>query len=254
MSPAPERAEEAPESGEIGLGEKKWAKSNGKAVMGSRDRRIEGRLTRRLRKLAREVVDQDDMLDPDEIRMEDGKRRYDMPDCANCADRCCIHKGAKQGILLSLQDVANLVDSGFEDLIVGTFTFKKKKGRILEEIDEMPRLAKKQGYCIFYDPDRGTCTGYAYRPTICRRYPFEVEYKKGSGKPFARYIPDAPCAKTRGRRYDPAIREMVREAVVDENISLEDALVLPDFHDELRRIGFGKWLPPEKECPEIEEE
>jgi len=235
------------------LGERKWVKSNGKSVMGARDLRTGGRLTRRLRKLARDVVDDDELLDPDKIRMKDGKNRYDMPDCANCADRCCIHKGAKMGILLSLQDVANLVDSGFEDLIVGTFTFKKKKGRILDEIDEMPRLAKKQGYCIFYDPERGICTGYAYRPTICRRYPFEVDYKKSSGRPFARYIPDAPCAKVSGREHEPAIQAMVREAVIDENISLEDVVLVAEFHDELRRIGFGKWLPPEEECPELTE-
>jgi Fe-S-cluster containining protein len=231
------------------VGEKRWG-DDSRRVMDERDGRVEGRLTRRLRKLARDVMDPDDMLEPDNVEIRDGQHRYDMPDCAHCEERCCVHKEPGMGILLSLQDVAHLADSGFEDLIVGTFTFKKKKGKILDEIDKMPRLAKKQGYCIFYDPDAGTCTGYRYRPTICRRYPFEVEYKKGSGKPFAHYIPDAPCPRVRGEQYDGAIREMCREAVHDENISLEDAEILPEHHEALREIGFGRWLPPEWECPE----
>jgi Fe-S-cluster containining protein len=236
------------------LGEKRWVHDNGKSVMGAPDERVDGPLVHELRRLAAEVLAPEDVLDPETIRLKDGKRRYDMPDCASCEDRCCIHKGKKEGILLSLRDVAQLVDSGFEDLIVGTFTFRRKKGRILDEIDEMPRLAKAQGNCIFYDPERGLCRGYDYRPTICRRYPFEVDYKKGSGKPFARYIPSAPCAKVRGEQYDSAIRQMVREAVVDENVSLEDSLLIPDCHEELREIGFGRWLPPPEECPPGDED
>ena len=63
----------------------------------------------------------------------------------------------------------------------------------------------------------------------------------------------APCAKTRGRKYEPAIREMVREAVIDENISLEDAVLLPAHHEELRSMGFDRWLPPQDECPPVPE-
>jgi hypothetical protein len=42
---------------------------------------------------------------------------------------------------------------------------------------------------------------------------------------------------------------MVREAVIDENISLEDSVLLPEHHEELRQMGFGRWLPPADECP-----
>jgi Fe-S-cluster containining protein len=234
------------------LGEKRWS-DNGKLVMGGRDGRVEGRLTRALRQLAREAMDPEDYLDPDAIELRKDRHRWDMPDCANCADRCCVHKGARMGILLSLQDIAHLADSGLEDLIVGTFTFRRREGRILPDIRDMPRLAKKQGYCVFYDQEKGTCTGYEYRPTICRRYPFEVDYTR-TGKPFARYIPDSPCVRVKGRKYEPAIREMVREAVVDENVSLEDARIVPECHEELRELGFGKWLPPEWECPSADDE
>jgi len=223
--------------------------SNGHSVMDGPDERVVGRLTRRLTKLARKRVDPDDLLDPDDVPLVNENGVYEMPDCARCTDRCCIHKEVGSGILLSLIDVANLVDSGLGDLIVGTFTFKKKNGRVVHEIDEMPRLAKRQGNCVFYDEAQGLCTGYEHRPTICRRFPYEVHYEKRTKAPFARYIPDVPCAKVQGKKYLPAIQKMVREAVVDENVSYEDAVLLPDHHDELRKIGFERFLPPPEECP-----
>lgn len=223
--------------------------SNGHGVMDAPDQRVDGPLTRKLTKLARRAVDPEDILDPDVVPLRNANGVYEMPDCANCQDRCCVHKEVGSGILLSLIDVANLVDSGFGDLIVGRFTFKKKNGKITDEIDEMPRLAKRQGNCIFYDEDQGLCTGYEHRPTICRRFPYEVHYKKKSRAPFARYIPDVPCAKVTGDHHLPAIMKMVREAVIDENVSFEDAVLLPDHHEQLRTMGFDRFLPPPEECP-----
>ena len=41
----------------------------------------------------------------------------------------------------------------------------------------------------------------------------------------------------------------VVDAVEDENVSFEDAMLLPDHHRELRKIGFESYLPPARECP-----
>ncbi len=214
------------------------------------DTRVKGTLTEGLHQLARENVDPADLLDPDEVKLRSENGPWVMPDCENCTDRCCVHKDVGSGILLSLQDVAALVDSGLGDKIVGRFTFKRsRKGKLLAEIDQMPRLAKRQGNCVFYDAESGLCGGYGTRPTICRRFPFEVDYRKKSKKPFARFIPWTACTKKQGRENEPAIRQMARDAVVDENVSLEDAMLLPDHHEELRRIGFERFLPPPEECP-----
>jgi Fe-S-cluster containining protein len=214
------------------------------------DTRVHGSLTEQLGGLARKQVDPADLLDPDEVPLRNENGPWVMPDCENCSDRCCVHKDVGSGILLSLQDVAALVDSGLEDKIVGRFTFKRsKKGKILPEIDKMPRLAKRLGNCIFYDADTGLCGGYGTRPTICRRFPFEVDYRKKSGKPFTRFIQWSHCAKTQGREHEPSIRQMARDAVVDENVSYEDAVLLPDHHEELRAMGFDRYLPPPDECP-----
>ncbi len=214
------------------------------------DTRVRGTLTKRLARIAGKVIRPADLLHDDRITLAP-RAAVKVPDCENCPDRCCVHKEPDSGILLSLRDVAHLVDSGLGHLIVGKFTFRRdRKGRITEDVEEMPRLAKQpDGNCHFYDEPTGRCTGYGTRPTICRRYPYEVAYRPGSGKPFARFIPWATCPTIRVERGDASVAQMTKDAVFDENIAFEDAMLIPDALDDLRRAGFDPWLPPPEECP-----
>jgi Fe-S-cluster containining protein len=204
----------------------------------------------RLSRIARKRIAASEYLTPDSVRLAP-RAAGRMPLCEKCTDRCCVHKEPRSGILLSLSDVAHLIDSGMAHLIVGRFSFRRDpRGRILEDIDQMPRLAKQaDGNCHFYDDSTGRCTGYGVRPTICRRFPYEVAYRPGSGKPFARFIPWASCPTTKIARDSPGILQMTRDAVMDENVSYEDVMLLPEALDELRRAGFGRFLPPPSECP-----
>jgi Fe-S-cluster containining protein len=147
--------------------------------------------------------------------------------------------------------VAYLVDSGLGHLVVGKFTFRRdRRGRVLEDIDEMPRLAKQpNGNCHFYDEKGGKCTGYGQRPTICRRFPYEIGYRRGSGRPFAQFIPWAACPTVRLPVGSAPVVQMAQDAAQDENLAYEDAILLPDRIEELRRAGFGPYLPPPEECP-----
>ena len=180
--------------------------------------------------------------DPDDIKVRNPDKKMLMPDCEKCTERCCVHDDPGSGILLSLYDVAHLVDAGLAHLIVGTYTFRRnKKGRILDEIDRMPRLAKQpDGNCHFYDPATGRCGGYGVRPTICRRFPYEVHYKKKSGKPFARFIGWSQCPTQEGPEFEASIKQMARDAVVDENVSFEDAVLLGEHVEALRAAGFRR--------------
>ncbi|MBZ0267744.1 YkgJ family cysteine cluster protein [bacterium] len=215
------------------------------------DERKNGDLSRALTGLSDVYVDPDDILDPDAVPVKNRDRALTMPDCERCTERCCVHKEPDSGILLSLQDVAHLVDSGLEHLIVGRFSFKRnKRGKILDEIDGMPRLAKQDdGNCHFYDEKTGRCTGYGVRPTICRRFPYEVSYKKKSGKPFARFIGWSQCPTQEGPEFETSIAQMARDAVVDENVSYVDAVLLGEHVEALREAGFERFLPPVDECP-----
>jgi Fe-S-cluster containining protein len=174
-----------------------------------------------------------------------------VPVCERCKERCCVHKEPESGILLSLRDVAHLVDSGLSHLIVGKFVFHRdSRGRITGDVEDMPRLAKQRsGNCHFYEEKSGKCTGYGYRPTICRRFPFEVGFRAATGKPFAQFIPWAPCPTVRVPVDSAPVRQMIRDAAEDENLEYEDVILLPERIEELRRAGFGPYLPPPEECP-----
>lgn len=211
------------------------------------DTRVKGTLTKRLMRFAKQVISPEDFLDPGTVQLEHEGGPWVLPNCPKCTSKCCVHEEVGSGILLSLRDVANLVDSGLGDLIVGRFTFKRERDGSLG-IDSMPRLAKRRGRCVFYEEERGLCGAYGFRPTICRRFPYEVAYRQGSGKPFARFIPWAPCPTTKKKEYEASVRSMVADSVDDENLSFEDAMLLPEHVEEIRRLGFGMVLPTPAEC------
>ena len=213
--------------------------------------RVEGSLTKKLNRLARAVLEPDKLINPALVRLKNHNGPFQMPDCGSCDDRCCVHKEAHLGILLSLRDIANLVDGGLQSYIVGRYTFKRKKGKVIPEINKMPRLEKYKGNCIFYDEQSGLCNEYGLRPTICRRFPYEIAYNKTQSRelPFARFIPEAPCPKNSGRVYEKDVRQISIDAVHEENVSFEDEMILPYHHQELREIGFSPYLPSPEECP-----
>jgi Fe-S-cluster containining protein len=214
------------------------------------DTRVSGKLTARLAKIARKHVPASDLLDVNAVPLRT-RVLTRVPDCARCNDRCCVHREPGSGILLSLQDVAHLVDSGLGHLIVGKFTFRRdRRGRFVGDIDEMPRLKKKKsGLCHYYDEKSGKCMGYGVRPTICRRFPYEIAYKRGTMKPFAQFIPWASCPTVKVPVSHPSALQMARDAAADENVTYEDTVLLPERVEELRRAGFGPYLPPPEECP-----
>ena len=214
------------------------------------DTRVRGELTAKLSKIVRKNVDPSELLDVDAIPMRTPSVAR-VPDCERCTDRCCVHKEPDTGILLSLRDVAHLVDSGLGHLVVGKFTFRRDRdGEPYPDIDEMPRLKKKRnGLCHFYDEKSGKCTGYGVRPTICRRFPYEIGYRKGTGKPFAQFIPWAACPTVRVPADAAPVQQMARDAAHDENVSFEDVVLLTERIEELRRTGFAPYLPPPSDCP-----
>ncbi|GJL63676.1 MAG: hypothetical protein NPIRA04_23300 [Nitrospirales bacterium] len=215
------------------------------------DSRKKGSLSKKLNRLAQAVLANEGLLNPASVKIKKNNGSFEIPDCGTCEDRCCVHKKRGEGILLSLRDIAALVDSGLGDFIIKQFTFKKKKGKVLPEIDQMPRLQSKDGNCIFYDEQSGLCTQYGLRPIICRRFPYEVAYNntKSGEVPIVRFISGVPCPKNSISYYGESVRQMVNDAIEDENISFEDEELLPGYHEELRKMGFGPYLPNPEECP-----
>ncbi|GJL55376.1 MAG: hypothetical protein NPIRA02_25080 [Nitrospirales bacterium] len=219
--------------------------------MSTEDMRVKSRLSNRLARLARAVLEPEHRVDPATVTIKKNNGSFEIPDCKNCRDRCCVHPRRDEGILLSLRDIATFVDSGLGDFIVGRYTFKKKNGTVQPEIDQMPRLKKRKGNCIFYDEDSGLCTEYGLRPTICRRFPYEVDYRntKSGAVPIARFISEVSCPTISIRYKENSVQQMVADAIENENMSIEDEQLLPQHHKELRKMGFGPYLPAPKDCP-----
>ncbi len=215
------------------------------------DSRVKGTLCKKLKRLARAVLEPEDFLDPATVTIKQNNGSFKVPDCGNCEDRCCVHEGRDEGILLSLWDIAMLVDSGLEDFIVGRYTFSKKNGQVLPEVDKLPRLKKRKGNCIFYEEKSGLCTQYGLRPTICRRFPYEIHHRstKLAEVPMVRFISGLPCPKISIPDNAETVQQIMADTIEDENISLEDDLLLPTHHQALRTIGFGPYLPHPRDCP-----
>ncbi len=215
------------------------------------DERVKGKLYKKLRNLAGAVLNTEDFVDPGTASVKKTRGAFKVPDCGSCEDRCCVHKKPEEGILLSLWDIATLVDSGLEDFIVGRYTFEKKHGHVLPEVDKLPRLKKRNGNCIFYEEQSGRCTQYGLRPTICRRFPYEVHYKSTKRReiPIVRFMSGLPCPTISISDDEDTVQQYVADTVHDENISLEDDLLLPIYHKQLRKMGFGPYLPGPKNCP-----
>ena len=147
--------------------------------MSSKHIRVKRSFSKKLTRLARAVLKTESVVDLSTVKIKKHNGSFKIPDCANCQDRCCVHKKPGEGISFFLSvtsrplSTADLGNSSSVD----THSMKKK-GKVLPEIDRMPRLKKHNGNCIFYDEQYGLCTQYDLRPTICRRFPYEIDYRK----------------------------------------------------------------------------
>ncbi len=214
--------------------------------MASVDRRAKGTLHQALEELLRRAARPEELVDPARVEMADAPGPYLVPDCENCPQKCCAFKSPDFYVMLGLRDIASLVDGGLGDLIVGRFVLAPTPGLPGSwQIEDMPRLAKKRGSCVFYDPVTGLCGEHEVRPNLCRRYPYELDFREGRWeRPFTRMIPGAPCPERRDLPDGEALAlQLAADALVDENMAREDLFLLPDHLDELRAIGFARFLP-----------
>lgn len=77
------------------------------------------------------------------------------------------------------------------------FTVHEEEGR--------PRLANKDGHCVFLDEDG--CSVYTDRPAGCRLYPLVLDPETGTG------VLDTDCPYTKGFRVRPRDRAALNTLV-----------------------------------------
>jgi Fe-S-cluster containining protein len=173
-------------------------------------------------------------------------------DCAACSSNCCARLEGK--ILLTLKDVARLVDAGHADAIVGTFrgfasfldqylterdpdVFNAVNVMMSEKLTEstyMPSLKKVGDRCVFLD-DANRCKVYQQRPEACRRYPFDFDHRTR----WITWDPACPSTTPIKEGQEPAV---MRDVVNSENERLRDIALVMLSRDALVQTGFGDYL------------
>jgi len=173
---------------------------------------------------------------------------------SNCLQCCCRNQGQK--IRLLLNDLAKLLDLGFEDKIEGTYDTAENIQAFLdhpskERIYRTPYLKRKTGKdgkeeCIFLTED-WKCSIWESAPYICKTYPLIMDQEMTPDAMLLTFSLDTNCSCTRSDQMQeiqpPEHTKRLINDVVCERIEADHTSKLLCYRrDELKRIGFGKYL------------
>ena len=185
----------------------------------------------------------DILLKPADVTINAGlMRRFPAPNCEDCKGRCCPPR-----LDLKLSDIARLIDNGLDKFIEGTFeSFFEHSLSLLDGGDGVeapfPRItpAAESTYCRFLDGNH-RCGIYEARMSPCRAFPLAVvqnEYESPSLQWFGdqcKIVSD-----------ENSFWRLVDNAVLNWNEGVKNQLLLMNARDELRELGFGKYLGDER--------
>ena len=173
----------------------------------------------------------------------DLKNTFPIPDCDRCTKKCC-----PAGIELSILDVARFMDAGLEKSIVGTFEGYMDFARSTASVQGMkrpaPHIAAKPGVigCRFLDRNE-RCGIYEVRPPVCRAFPLSLQQDEDGNM----------LVEWRTSCYDhvlssdkAAFQQLFDNAVWVSNEWIRNHLLLMYARDELREMGFDKYLGSEE--------
>ena len=174
------------------------------------------------------------------------------PDCSTCPSNCCTRLEGK--ILLTLKDIARLVDAGRADAIVGTYkgfaaildqyvserdpnVFSAVNVMMNEKINEtsyMPSLDRVGKRCILLD-ESNQCSAYKVRPEACRRFPFDFDH-------HSHWIMwDMSCPSNEAITEEKQSR-VVMDVLSSENERLRDISLIMLNREALAQIGYSDYL------------
>ncbi len=196
-----------------------------------------------LEALAVEMGVQDLLLKPSDLALDIGIwRGFPIPDCKNCRGRCC----AKQ-LDLRLFDIARFMDNGLDEFIEGTFElFAEYYLSVLHGKSGVkqpfPHIDPAVGsiYCRFLDEEY-KCSIYEARMSSCRAFPLGV-VRDRDGDVSLQWFGDQ-CIITSD---ESIFWRLVNNAVLNWNEGVKNQLLLMNAQDQLRDMGFGKYLGDER--------
>lgn len=197
-----------------------------------------------LKELASEINMGSSLVGPEDITlsiedMGDLENSFPIPDCDNCEEKCCPPR-----VVISLFDVARFIDDGLIERVAGKFEgfidlFLSDDG---SDVDltrpHMFPIDREAKDCVFLDEDR-KCSIYEYRPLICRSYPLAIRIDEDRNR-LGLWL--GGCKKYKILSDGPAFQKLLDSAIQDYNEKLLSNAILMYSRNQLREIGFGKYL------------
>jgi Fe-S-cluster containining protein len=201
-----------------------------------------------LESLASQMNMENILIGPDDVILSmegkgDLKSTFPVPNCDECEKKCCPPR-----VAISLFDIARFMDKGLDEFIAGTFKgyvelFLSEDGGDVElsrpYMDPMTSEAKD---CVFLDENR-KCSIYENRPLICRSYPVAIRIDEDKSK-LALWL--GGCQNYEISSDEAAFRRLLNSAIQDYNDRLKSNVLLMNSRNQLRELGFGKYM--EDEC------
>ncbi len=197
-----------------------------------------------LEALVAEMYLQDVLLKPADLALDIGIwRGFPVPDCDNCEGKCCT-----QRLDLRLFDIARFMDSKLDGYINGTFEpfveyFLSVRDGGAGVRQPFPHVIPAPGstYCRFLD-ENNRCSIYEARMSSCRAFPLGV-VKNEDENISLQWFGDR-CSSILSD--ETAFWRLVNNAVLNWNEGVKNQLLLINARDQLREMGFGKYLGDER--------
>ncbi len=196
-----------------------------------------------LEALVAEMYLQDVLIGPADVTLSVGMGDvFPVPDCRGCEGRCCA-----QRLDLKLFDIARFMDNGLDEFIQGTFeSYMEHTRSVLDGgpgvKQPFPYIAPpaESTYCRFLNEDH-VCSIYEVRMCSCRTFPLAVVGDK-DGNVSIQWFGDQ-CKIVSD---EISFWRLVDNAVQNWNEGVITRILLMNARDQLRELGFGKYLGDER--------
>jgi len=196
-----------------------------------------------LEALVDEMYLQDILLKPADLALDIGIwRSFPVPNCENCKGRCCPQK-----LDLRLFDIARFMDNNLDEFISGTFEssveyYQSVWGGGAGVRQPFPYLTPANGSinCRFLREDH-RCGIYEVRMSSCRAFPLGVVKDKDENISLQWFGDQCNISSD-----ESLFWKLVNNAVLNWNEGVKNQLLLINARDQLRKMGFGKYLGDER--------
>ena len=196
-----------------------------------------------LEALAAEMDLRDILVKPTDLALDTGIwLTFPVPNCEGCRGRCC-----PQRLDLRLFDIARFMDSGLDEFIEGTFeSFIEHSLSLLDGgagvQQPFPYVAPADGsiYCRFLDEDH-KCGIYEARMSTCRTFPLAIVKDEDENISLQWFGDQCNISSD-----ENSFWKLVDNAILNWNEGVKNQMLLMYARDQLREMGFGKYLGDER--------